>query len=124
MYKIEFYEDKNGYSETAGYIRALSCREDKNSRINLTKIIAYFNELEQYGTRIGEPITKHLDDDIWELRPLRNRILYAYVENNTFIILHQFVKKTRKTPVREIERAKRNLSDYLRRMQKHDNHME
>ena len=34
---------------------------------------------------------------------------------DTFIMLHHFVKKTQKTPKREIEKAKRELEDYLRR---------
>ena len=33
--------------------------------------------LEELGTRVGEPVTKHLDGEIWELRPLKNRFLYA-----------------------------------------------
>lgn len=48
------------------------------------------------GTRVGEPVTKHLDGEIWELRPLSNRILYAYFDNDTFIMLHHFVKKLRR----------------------------
>jgi len=116
MYKIVFYKDKNGKSEIAEYIHELAKRTDKDSRINLNKIIAYLNKLEQFGTRIGEPVTKHLEGEIWELRPLKNRILYAYIEENTFIILHYFCKKTRKTPKKELERAKKNLKDYLERM--------
>lgn len=66
---------------------------------------------------MGEPVTKHLEGEIWELRPLKNRILYAYYENSTFIILTHFVKKTKKTPKREIERAIRYLKDYRERNQ-------
>lgn len=46
---------------------------------------------------------------------LRNRFLYAYHKDNKFIILHHFIKKTQKTPKREIEQVKRNLQDYLER---------
>lgn len=116
MYKIVFYRDKNGKSEVVEYLKELSVKTDKDSRINFGKIIAYFNKLMQYGTRIGDPVTKHLDGEIWELRPLKNRILYAYLKDQKFIVLHQFVKRTQKTPKKEIERAKRNLKDYLERM--------
>jgi len=117
MYEIEFYEDKNGKSEVSDYIRELNAksRTSKESRINLNKIVAYLDLLEEMGTRVGEPVTKHLDGEIWELRPLRNRLLYAYYKDNKFIILHHFVKKTQKTPKREIEKAKQNLSDYIER---------
>lgn len=117
MYKIIFYEDKNKHSEILEYIQMLDSKaaSNKECRINRNKIVAYFDVLEEEGTRVGEPVTKHLEGEIWELRPLRNRFLYAYFEENTFIILHHFIKKTQKTPKREIEKAKRNLQDYLER---------
>lgn len=117
MYQILFYEDKNGHSEIIEYINELRMKSvtSKQERINFNKIVAYIDMLEEYGTRIGEPVTKHLDGEIWELRPLKNRFLYAYVKNDTFVILHHFVKKTQKTPKREIEKAKWNLQDYLER---------
>lgn len=117
MYEIEFYEDKNGKSEVADFIRDLNRKSStsKESRINFNKIVAYLDLLEEFGTRVGEPVTKHLDGEIWELRPLRNRLLYAYYKDNRFIILHHFIKKTQKTPKREIEQAKKNLQDYLER---------
>ena len=117
MYEIIFYEDVNGYSDVESYIRTLRNRAktSKDARINLNKIVAYMDILEELGTRVGEPVTKHLDGEIWELRPLNNRILYAYYKDKTFIILTQFLKKTKKSPKREIEKAVRRLVDYKRR---------
>lgn len=117
MYDIIFYEDRNGRSDVVEYLKMLDEKAEasKESRINRNKIIAYFDLLEEEGTRIGEPVTKHLDGEIWELRPLRNRFLYAYYKEKTFIILHHFVKKTQKTPKKEIEKAKKNLQDYVER---------
>jgi len=37
------------------------------------------------------------------------------VRDNTFILLHHFIKKTHKTPPGEIEQATRNLKDFLER---------
>lgn len=59
--------------------------------------------------------TSNIETDLWELRPLDDRIFFFYFQNNTFILLHHFVKKTKRTPKREIQQAKRNLSDYLER---------
>ena len=56
-----------------------------------------------------------LKGDIWELRPLDNRIMYAYWKDNTFVLLHYFNKKTKKTPKSEIQIAKNNLKDFLER---------
>jgi len=65
-----------------------------------------------------EPFVKHIDGDIWELRPLGNRILYAYYKDNKFILLHHFIKKTQKLPPRELEQAKRNLAEHIEREDK------
>lgn len=117
MYEIVFYEDNKGRSEIADFIKELNRKSSTNKecRINFNKIVAYLDLLEEFGTRVGEPVTKHLDGEIWELRPLKNRLLYAYYKDNKFIILHHFVKKTQRTPKRELEQARKNLQDYLER---------
>ncbi len=67
------------------------------------------------GLIIGEPYVKKLDNEIWELRPTRDRILFASWHNNKFILLNIFMKQTQKTPKREIEKAKKMLKDYIKR---------
>lgn len=121
MFKDIFYEDIKGYSDVKAFIKELreDSFKDKNARINFNTMVAYIDILQEMGTRVGEPVTKHLDGEIWELRPLSNRILYAYFDNNTFVLLHHFRKKTKKTPAREIEKAKREIEDYKKRY-KHD----
>ena len=117
MFKVIFYEDGRGREPIAEYITELrkQANTSKNARVNFNKIIAYIDLLEEKGTRVGEPVTKYLDGEIWELRPLDNRILYAFYKDNTFILLHHFIKKTQKTPPQEIAQAKRNLTDYTER---------
>lgn len=115
MHKINFYRDKNGKEPVAEYITELANKKDKDSRIKLNKIRDYIKVLSEYGTQAGEPYVKHLDGDIWELRPLRDRILFVGRTNGSFVLLHQFMKKTQKTPAREIEKAKRELADLIER---------
>ena len=115
MHKIHFYKDKNGSEPVAEYIAALAAKSDKDSRIKLNKIRDYVKALREYGTQAGEPYIKHLDGEIWELRPLRDRILFVGWVNGSFVLLHQFMKKTQKTPAREIAKAKRELADLIER---------
>lgn len=111
LHRIYFYKDKNGNRPVADYIARLAGNKDKDSRIKLNKIRDYIKILSEYGTQAGEPFVKHLDGQIWELRPLKDRILFVGWTDGGYILLHQFVKKTRKTPAREIEKAKRELSE-------------
>ena len=115
MHKIHFYRDKNGNEPVAEYITDLALKKDKDSRIKLNKIRDYIKILSEYGTQAGQPYIKHLDGEIWELRPLRDRIFFVGWINGSYVLLHQFMKKTQKTPAREIEKAKRELADLIER---------
>ena len=115
MYRIRYYKDKNGNSDIYDYIQSLRKGKDKDSRINLQKIQDYIKFLKIDGKQAGEPYVKPLDGEIWELRPLRNRILFAAWDGKSFILLHHFLKQTQKTPPREIKQAKRNLVDIRER---------
>jgi phage-related protein len=112
LYRIVFYKDKRGKEPVFDYIKELESKGDKDSRVNAAKINDYIQILSIHGTGAGEPYVKHLDGEIWELRPIRNRILFAAWSEGKFILLHYFIKKTQKTPPSEIARAKRALADY------------
>lgn len=114
-YNIIFYEKKNGESEVWNFLETLRQKSStsKDARIQYKQIALYIELLQNNGTRLPENITKHIDEDIWELRPGFNRIFYFYYDDNTFVLLHSFRKKTQKTPQREIEKAKSERDDYL-----------
>ncbi|MFQ9178157.1 MAG: type II toxin-antitoxin system RelE/ParE family toxin [Christensenellaceae bacterium] len=115
MHKIYFYRDKNGKEPVLDYLRELTSKKDKDSRIKAHKINDYIEMLSQYGLQLREPYIKHLDGEIWELRPLRDRIFFVAWHNGSFVLLHHFMKKTQKTPAREIDKAKRELADLIER---------
>ena len=119
MFKVYFYKNKNGKSPVLDYLRELIEKNDKDSRIKANKILTYIDYLEKHGTQAKEPYAKYLSGDIWELRPLKDRILYAAQSDKGFILLHIFRKSTQKTPKREVEKAKRNLTDYENRGEEH-----
>ena len=102
MHEIIFYQDRNGRQPVLDYMEKLGKSKSKDSRIKLNKISDYIQALS-------------VDGEIWELRPIRDRILFAAVVNGRYVLLHQFIKKTQKTPAREIEQAKRELADFKER---------
>ena len=115
MHRVYFYRDRNGREPVLEYLLELSRKKDKDSRIKANKIHDYIEILSQYGTQAGEPYIKHLEGEIWELRPLRDRILFVAWHNGSYVLLHTFMKKSQKTPAREIEQAKRELADLEQR---------
>ncbi len=111
LHSIYFYRDKNGNSQVEDYLTELASMTDKDSRVKFKKIAEYIKALRLYGTIIGQPYVKHIDGDIWELRPIKDRIFFVGWSNGSYVLLHTFVKKTQKTPKREIEQAKREYED-------------
>jgi phage-related protein len=98
MYEVIFYRDKKGREPVNEYIQSLAQQKGKDSRIKFNKIQEYIEALEVHGIKAGEPYIKHLEGDIWELRPIRDLILFVAWQGNEFLLLHQFVKKNRKLP--------------------------
>lgn len=125
MYTVEFYEKENGESEIWEFLEALRIKAatNKDARIQYKQAVLYIQLLQNNGTRLPENITKHLEENLWELRPGNNRVFYFYYENDTFVLLHSFRKKSQKTPRREILKAKAERDDYLSRKkaEKHEN---
>ena len=117
MYTVEFYEDVNGKCEIGEYLAELSekAKTDKNARINKNKIAEYIKLLKQYGTLIGFPVVRPMGNDIWELRPLANRIFLFYWKDDKYVLLSHYVKKSQKTPQRELDKALANKKNWLER---------
>ncbi len=120
MHEVYFYKNTKGEEPILEYMKELAEKNDKDSRIKLNKINDYIQVLSEYGTQAGEPYVKHLGDGIWELRPLRNRIFFVCWVEGSYILLHHFMKKTRKTPKHEMEQAKRELADLIERGMNHE----
>lgn len=64
---------------------------------------------------VREPHLKHLEGSLWEIRVKAQdgiaRALYVTARPQRVVIVRVFVKKTEKTPRREIERALRRSQE-------------
>ena len=70
------------------------------------------------GTNLPVEIAKHIENEIWELRPGNNRIFFFFYCNGTYVLLHHYRKKSQKTPQKEISRAKAEMKDYISRKER------
>lgn len=111
MYQVRFYKDKNGNQPALEYLQTLKKGKDKDSQIRARKMQEYINMLQEFGTFIGDPVVKHIEGDIWELRPARDRVLFVAWHNNGYVLLHCFEKHTPKTPEQEKKRARAEYAD-------------
>lgn len=68
-------------------------------------------------TQLREPYVKHLEGPVWEMRMKGKdgiaRAAYVTATERRVVVVHVFVKKTQKTPRREIEIALRRAKEIL-----------
>lgn len=106
---LVYYEDRHGRSEVKDFIRALS-------ELPKDKVIRAISPLVEFGLGSHLLNTKKLvGTPLWEVRVLGKdsiRIFFAVVVNGIVLILHGFVKKTQKTPTREIRVAINRLEEW------------
>lgn len=74
---------------------------DKKDRAKVIKVIDFF---EEYGFQLSQEYLKKIYRNIWELRAGRYRLLFGVVKQFG-IIVNIFQKKTKKTPIKEIQLA-------------------
>lgn len=71
--------------------------------------------LEDHGPQLRYPHSKAMGDGLFELRPKSRsgigRAFYCYCSGQNITILHVFVKKTQKTPKRELAKARNRLKE-------------
>lgn len=73
--------------------------------------------MEIYGPDLGMPHTKAMSGGLFELR-IKSvegiaRVFYCTVVGKRIVFLHQFVKKTDKTPAKELQIARRRLKEVI-----------
>lgn len=117
MKEIKFFEHSDGNSELWNFLEELRIKsfKSKDCHIQYKQIVYYIELLRINGTNLPNTIVRRLDEDIYELRPGKNRVLFFYFEENTYVLLHHFRKKTQKTPVSEIDKAKAKRNEYIKR---------
>lgn len=109
-YKVYCYRNSNTkHVPVLDYIQQLPAKDK-------VKISAYISFLRNQKGCINEPYGRYICSGIRELRVEfshnNHRIFYTTIEGKKIILLHAFLKKTRKTPKREIEHALNNFKDY------------
>ena len=81
----------------------------------VARILRYAERMEVYGPDLGMPHTRAMGDGLFELRLKAAegiaRVFYCTVVGRKIVVLHQFVKKTDKTPKKELETARARLKE-------------
>jgi len=113
-YQVELYETERGNCPVEDFLEEI---EDEKLKVKLWALIDLLSEKGEYLTTPHAQKLKNTND-IWELRlrykKNQYRILYFFT-GDKIILLHAFVKKTRKIPDQDKKIAEKRRREWERR---------
>ena len=81
----------------------------------IARYVQYVARMECFGPDLGMPHTKAMGAGLFELRLVARegiaRVFYCTIVGRRIVFLHQFIKKTAKTPPRELEIARKRMKE-------------
>lgn len=81
----------------------------------LARYLRYTDRMEIFGPDLGMPHTRAIGEGMFEVRLKAGegiaRVFYCTMLDKKIMILHQYIKKTDKTPHRELETARRRMRE-------------
>lgn len=81
------------------------------------RLIKIVEMIKQFGANLGMPHTRTIGDGLFEIRAKGKegvgRAFFCYIKNQKIVILHGFVKKTEKTPRKELKLAKLRMKEVI-----------
>lgn len=109
---VNFYRERDGSKPLGSFIKSLDTRMK-------AKVVANLHLLEEFGNLAREPLTKPLEDGLFELRTIESgnivRIIYFFDNDKIIIATNGFIKKQDKIPRNEKDLAKARRKDYFAR---------
>ena len=110
--EVYFYMTASGNEPVKEWLKSLPREDMRTIGIDIKTV--------QYGYPIGMPLTRllHGTKGLQEIRSnISNGIarVIFYVEDNTIILLHGFIKKSQETPQKELDTAIKRYKDILSR---------
>ena len=111
-WSIVFYTDRGGNTPVEDFLTSLDLKTQARFDWSIER-------LRVLNVHAREPLVKHIEGKLWELRRAsgRNiyRLFYFFFTGREIVFLHGFQKKTQKTPRKEIQIAETRMEDYISR---------
>lgn len=104
---VRFYRTAAGGEPVLEWLRSLDKGDRRAIGLDLMRV--------QFGWPVGMPLVRSLKDGLWEVRSTlpsrRIAPLILCFHQGTLVVLHGFVKKTRKTPPEDLALGKRRMTE-------------
>ena len=83
----------------------------------MANLLHILEMIEEYGPALGKPHTAALGEGLFEVRAKGKegigRSLFCTVKNEEIVIVHSFIKKTQKTPKKDLKLARKRAKELI-----------
>ena len=106
LLRVVFYRSSSGREPVRDWLRSLDDASKKTIGEDIKTV--------QFGWPLGMPLVRSLGDGLWEVRcRLQDgiaRVLFM-TSAETMVLLHAFIKKSQKTPTKDLNLARRRAAE-------------
>jgi phage-related protein len=108
---INYWRNESGKAPVEQYIDSIDNKKERAELFTLLKGI------QENGTDAIGVAFRNIDRKLWELKikshSKQHRIFYVVLRGNEMILLHAYLKKSQKAPLKEIQVAQKRLKTVL-----------
>src|SRR3989304_10332324 len=111
QFRINYWRVASGKAPVEQYVDSIRSSEER------AELFALLQGIQEYGTDAVGVQFRQIEGKLWELkirlRGNQHRIFYVVLKGNEMILLHAYLKKTPRAPLREIHVAKQRMKTVI-----------
>lgn len=111
-FSINYWHNPSGKAPVEKYLDSIDNKEERAELLSILKGI------QENGTDAIGVEFRHIEGKLWELKIKthgnQHRIFYIVLKGNEMILLHAYLKKSQKAPLKEIKIARQRMKQLLR----------
>ena len=108
---VNYWHNPSGKAPVEKYIDSIENKEER------AEILSVLNGIQENGTDAIGVEFRHIEGKLWELKMRiysnQHRIFYVVLKGNKMILLHAYLKKTQKAPLKEVAVARQRMKTII-----------
>jgi phage-related protein len=111
IFYVNYWRNPAGKAPVEKYI------DEINNKGERAELLSALKGIQEFGADAVGVEFRQIEGKLWELKIRthgnQHRIFYVVIKGNEMCLLHAYLKKTPKAPLREIETAKQRMKQLL-----------
>mgnify|MGYP003394457237 CR=1 FL=1 len=108
---VNYWRNPSGKAPVEKYIDFIQNREER------AEILSILNGIQENGMDAIGVEFRHIEGKLWELKmricSRQHRIFYVMLKGSNIVLLHAYLKKTQKAPLKEVAVARQRMKTII-----------